>query len=404
MRTTLALGALLALLAPLAAQRSWIVDAYGRGDFRDLPQAVAAASPRDTLLVRPGDYSAFTAPKALRIVGVGASPAEVRIRAAASGSTVIDIASPAAGTFLLARVRVAFDVGQQGLDITSGTVNVLLHDCEIIGTPGFSAAEGAAITARYATRLLCLTACTVRGRPAILATNANVHVSASRLFGAGGIQVSEGAGWGASPAVTATQSWVVLARSSATGGGLVPPYQGWGSAPALRVTTNSTLWLGGRPSDVIRSLVGDGRLQPAVNATTSVVIRDPSVTLVPNGPGIDEIVGATRIDRRRVITTWAYGSASWINVEVGCRAGDPFVVGFDAPRSPVPSPYGQLGLDLGSAAFSGVVYPTAELTRFSFRVPSLLSLLGTPLLAQSVGWNATIPGIDLSNIACVVVN
>lgn len=49
----------LALAAtPLAAQRTWVVDQYGHGDFLDIPPAVAAASAGDAILViGVGPYS-----------------------------------------------------------------------------------------------------------------------------------------------------------------------------------------------------------------------------------------------------------------------------------------------------------------------------------------------------------
>lgn len=60
---------LLASLALLPALQVWIVDPSGTGDFLDLPQAVAAASPGDTLVFAPGTYTPTTINKALNLIG-----------------------------------------------------------------------------------------------------------------------------------------------------------------------------------------------------------------------------------------------------------------------------------------------------------------------------------------------
>ena len=62
---------LLGLAGSAAAQRTWIVDQFGTGDFLDVPPAVAAAAPGDSILVRgvgPYDFS-VTIDKALALMG-----------------------------------------------------------------------------------------------------------------------------------------------------------------------------------------------------------------------------------------------------------------------------------------------------------------------------------------------
>lgn len=73
MRTPAPVGPflLLGLACSVAAQRTWIVDQFGTGDFLDVPPAVAAASPGDSILVRgvgPYDFS-VTIDKALALMG-----------------------------------------------------------------------------------------------------------------------------------------------------------------------------------------------------------------------------------------------------------------------------------------------------------------------------------------------
>ena len=68
-----ALISALTLSSTLAAQKTWIVDqARGSGyDFVTIQQAVNAAKPGDTVLVRTGSYQGFDISKGLRIVGEG---------------------------------------------------------------------------------------------------------------------------------------------------------------------------------------------------------------------------------------------------------------------------------------------------------------------------------------------
>lgn len=70
--TTCVMSGLLLAAMPerVSAQRTWVVDAFnGAGaDFRDLPPAVLAASPGDTLRVRRGGYNGFTTGKPLKIL------------------------------------------------------------------------------------------------------------------------------------------------------------------------------------------------------------------------------------------------------------------------------------------------------------------------------------------------
>src|SRR5262245_51382709 len=87
-------------LVPTAPQSPWVVDSEGRPgtNFTDLPAAVAAAAPGDTILVRApssiiSSYSAFTiSGKALTIRG------EDRARTTCSGATINAVPSGAVFT------------------------------------------------------------------------------------------------------------------------------------------------------------------------------------------------------------------------------------------------------------------------------------------------------------------
>lgn len=57
----------------LALPATWIVDRAGLGTHTDLPDAVAASSPGDTILIRDGSYSGAVIPHALYVRGQGPS-------------------------------------------------------------------------------------------------------------------------------------------------------------------------------------------------------------------------------------------------------------------------------------------------------------------------------------------
>jgi len=66
------------LLGSLPAQRTWIVDPRGGGDFLDLAPAVAAASAGDTLILRAAPIRGTVVNKGLRIVSDLATGSGVR--------------------------------------------------------------------------------------------------------------------------------------------------------------------------------------------------------------------------------------------------------------------------------------------------------------------------------------
>jgi hypothetical protein len=57
------------LLAPSAGAATWVVDAAGGGQFTSIQAAIDAAAPGDVLLVKSGNYPAFTLAKDLSILG-----------------------------------------------------------------------------------------------------------------------------------------------------------------------------------------------------------------------------------------------------------------------------------------------------------------------------------------------
>ncbi|MBI5851728.1 MAG: hypothetical protein HZB39_11985 [Planctomycetes bacterium] len=171
---------LAALAVPTFAQSTWIVDAAGGGHFTDLPAAVTAAAPGDTLIVRAGGYTAPTITRGLIVRG---SPS-VRVT---SGRLAIRglPASEFCSIFSMA-MELGFDVescpgavhvdscgisgpgrhvqfGSSGYLFGSALIfdsrQVILRNCAVWTTSGFAAALDA-----YSSSML-LVRCSISGRP-----------------------------------------------------------------------------------------------------------------------------------------------------------------------------------------------------------------------------------------------
>lgn len=129
---------LAALCSPLAAQTTWIVDARGGTgtSFTDLPPAIAAASPGDTLLIRASGSTPYTGAvidKGLRLLGeAGALLGTTRVANLPTGQTLVchgltfvdpPYPPPSLGS-LPTRVP--------ALEVDTCSGPVLLEDCEVL--------------------------------------------------------------------------------------------------------------------------------------------------------------------------------------------------------------------------------------------------------------------------------
>ena len=115
----------------------FVVDASGAGDFRDLPEAVAAAAPGDVVLVRPtGGYSGFVLEKGITIQGEAGANASCTLPAAATLPCVlgsIEIRNVPAQQNAVVRSLVADGrgVGDPTLIVEDCEGAVWIEDCHI---------------------------------------------------------------------------------------------------------------------------------------------------------------------------------------------------------------------------------------------------------------------------------
>ena len=189
--------ALVASVALPARAGTWIVDINnGPGtNFTDLPQAIAAAAPGDMLIVRGGNYTAFTLDKGLTILGTpGPWPVGSQIGCCIPGQSIVTI--PANEVAVIADMRFTSDLWtQQSL----GTV--ILDNLTLTDTVRLMQASDVRVH-----RFL---------GESIYVTDSRVEIASSTLNGRSGF----GPGGSGSTALSISGgSIVLLARTSCRGG------------------------------------------------------------------------------------------------------------------------------------------------------------------------------------------
>ena len=113
--------------ASLSAQRTWIVDTRGGGDFKKVQAAFDAANDGDTVLIRPGHYVGASTKKGLKVFGVGVPGID--------DLTVSDLR--ASTSFAMKSIFVA---GVLSLSNNKGRIH--LEDVSVIGGPSLRARPG----------------------------------------------------------------------------------------------------------------------------------------------------------------------------------------------------------------------------------------------------------------------
>lgn len=373
-------------------QTTWVVDAAaGPGsNFTDLPAAIAAAAPGDTILVLPGTYSAFA------LAGKG-----VAIRGAGRGITIVNGpsntvgATPAGFTDLLSGMTL-----HGGLNAQVGAV-LTLTDCEIIGTSGVNG--GYLGLYAHACQVFALR-CSFRGGDAIgppspfTATMSGGHgayVSSTRFAASectfvGGDVPNPGGG----PSYAGGGAWLdssTTARLNAcslTGGST----SGWGIAgDGAYVRTDTRVDVDGGPANVIArgsglipgGPLGGNAIRVEAGAPFSHVIVRGTVTL--SGPVYGPVtLGAPSLPRLSVdAATLASGETdSTQPVTVRFDGQTPsmafvFLLGFRPSYTPVQAPFfGDLLMDLSASALMSGPLDLAGQFQFAF-VP--LSIFGGPV-------------------------
>ncbi|MCC6783622.1 MAG: hypothetical protein IT457_12335 [Planctomycetes bacterium] len=268
---------LLAVLAASSrAQQTWIVDAAGGGNFTDLPPAVDAASPGDTIEVRAGDYSAPVIRRALIVRGANGA------RVTRGRFAIRDL--PAGELCSIASLTMTV-----GLDLEACAGAVTLSRCTIRGPHRMHSSNWMFGTVLiHSCRRVDLFECSVSSEGAFFVAaldvfSSNVAFARGSLVGIRPGNISNcGLYWTGvapgGPAMSVRDSLISLDGVSLAGGGDGCYFAGgWGNTtwpgPSVLGASNSELRVVGISSTVV-SFLG-GTLSPKVNTINGRLLYDP---------------------------------------------------------------------------------------------------------------------------------
>ncbi len=406
--------ALFLLVTPGSAQgRTLVVDAGGGGQFTDIASAEAAAQPGDTLLVRRGTYGPFATQKGIAVVGDSAAPAGIVIQDSWTniGSTMVRVSGvPATARFALSNVRLVFQGYQRGMEIDGNAGAVLVSDCVFQVQLCFQCGGGPqhpGITVSRSARVH-VSGSTVVGVPALTVDSSTLTVVGS--FVLGGVSADPAHPCCGGPGIRATASTVVIARTTVIGS------DGHGHILFVRpqpgiAITGGELHLHGNSTDAVRAgsnmILGQPRLPASGIVGTSTRLELDPLFVVASTDGALPIdcPGCPVVTRRRLALRAADGRiGGGLAGNLASRPGDLFAMLADTPRTPVPTPFGQLHVDPTASIWSVLLLQQpGGVTAFALPVPAVPELLGTWIALQAVGFDSVLAQPDLSNAAVVLL-
>ncbi len=311
---------------------TWVVDAGGGPgvDFALLPDAVAAASDGDTILVHTGPFdegaNPFSTNKGLTIVGVGGA-------VPLWGNDAYEVVNlPAGSAFRM----VGFS------RILNGPYHVQAQNCQgAVHFESMRAREGDFFFPNVPSIVLdnCASV-TLRdivtfGTPAVEITDSTAILTQCRL----GATELPGGGGGGGTAIVASNSTVSVIQ---------PFFDTTFGEPASVVTENSTLRVGGDSDSYIDNDPEFGFPGGhAIVATGGSVTLDPDVVVSPDA-GFLAIAGPTTITIERV--PHSYTSAATpgdlFTVTTSVPPNSSLVQILGIPGAITPTPFGTLGVDI----------------------------------------------------------
>lgn len=366
---SLPLACSLALLGTsLPGQQTIVVDINGGGQFSDLPAAIAAADPGDTLLVAPGTYSSFVLSKGLRIIGgpnvaAGGILSAWSVRNLPAGESVVIREVHTSNPLFSARVSLDGNEGQVhlenlridgGVDI-SDSQQVTLHRVLATGsTPG-----GAAVT------------------------NSSVLFSRSTLQGLGSVGFR-------TPGLQCSGSDVIFAEGVCRGaddGFRTDP------GPGLRIDGGTVTVTGDAGTTVSAGGSAVGIAAPAIDAVSGSLRIDPAVTLVATG-GSSAIVGDGTVLLDDIASLRGDVSDDVLSVRIAAPGASQAITVASPPRpSPLPTPFGPFWFMQPLAILDNAPVVAGERSFTRALVPNLPA--GTLFVLQAVVVRPTGPDMSM---------
>jgi len=409
------LGLIIACVLPT----TWIVDANsGPGThFTDLPAAIAAAQSGDTILVRPGTYTAFSVSgKALTIRGAGAATTVVRLVSPSlpQSPTVTIANTPSGERFYLSGLTILSNASWIQPAMSATLATVVLADCVVSGDNGtINGSSGM----RADTCEVHAHRCVFRGGPgmsspfsgggtgAAFSAGSDLAADACSFVGGFGHPHTEGWCYGG-PGLTLNASRATIARTNCLGGGAGASFGTAG--PAATAYYDSTLRIAGTSSNSCISGTGGLSPSPALWAysylpVSSMIVHGPVTLSTPATSG-NVTLGAPPLPYLAVTGT--------LLPSMEMNAAQPVTVDLDgifpnalyflkvayAPDYATTAPWG-LGEILVFLPTSdcqiGLLGPTGHLT-FTFIPAGVPALLNRPIYSQAATFDAATGQLRLS--------
>lgn len=377
------------VLSPGHAQRTWKVWCVGGPgiDYTDLPPAVAAAAPGDTILVwhdsamgcTPAgqvQYTAATIDKPLSVVGMFLSPQGLPLGTMPIGAGlggVLRVTNLAAGDRV---VLCNLSIGNwapvsAGFELSNCDGEVILDGCSVD-----SLGEDNVVTSIVDCANVFMHGCRVDlSGTTVGITNSTVTMSLTSISPVPPLPQLGHAYTQSVPGVTLVNSSLTLTGSYIRGSdGYTWPGYGW---PFYPIHTregvqmdNSTLYIGpgtgvAAGSDSLGS-GGGSVLRASWSTPPGVVHRDPRAVLVGivNVPTVVEYLHAT-------YSFWAVATQNLGAYVVGPPDGFALLLFGDYQMSPLPTPFGDLLLDANALTFVDLLaLPSTSWVYREYYVPS----------------------------------
>ncbi len=358
----------LSLVSFPVAQRTWVVDAAGGvgSNFADLPPALAAARPGDTVLVRAGLYSPSVVNKAIKLVGdAGATLGRgfgvysLSIRGIPAGSHC------AVSGFSLVPMRgavlVADNRGAVVLDSIDGRGTwMLINNCDHVSLNS------------VASRVACFWS--------TISVQSSIQVLSAGVIG-----------------IQAHQSRVFVSRSTIVGGTAMPGSSTSRAAAAIQVR-GGELVVG--PRCVLRA--GARFTQgsaPGVFLDSASARIDPLATITGSGePGIKATGSAVQMVAVTSLAVTNAAVGGRLVIELQSTSHTSVIVSASLPTTVRTSPFGLLALDTSSVGVFGIDN-TDSSGRWQSQVviPAVIGLRGESVVFQALA--LTPLGLELSTPA-----
>ncbi|RLB45469.1 MAG: hypothetical protein DRI90_28415 [Deltaproteobacteria bacterium] len=385
---------LLQCLPNLAAQKTWVVDGTGNGDFKTPQAAVDAANNGDEIVIRAGVYKSFTVSKkalAIRgenrpqifIVRLDGVPQGKRLTLKGIETNGVDIKS-CPGAVHCEDVRMASAMWPF-LSVTD-CANVSVTDGSCVKLYGSSYTLTPPIQLKRST--VHLTRCSATGRSAepyqfqvipaqcaLRAESSRVRISGGNYLGGNGKTISS------------------------------VPHK---SAAAMETVGSTDLWIDDAGLTTLLAGVPptSAMTQAAIQATstTGARIRIDPLTKV-SSQGTSQWVSGLVPELTRSTGCLAQGAMPSGNVQTSRHglAGNASLLLLGAPRLPLVTPFGEVWIQLTSLlAIDPVVLPTTGLRTLALPVPARGIPRGTVLTFQGLEFDGK--QVLLSLPTTVIVN